>query len=119
MTLFPSIRRVTGTEREEETMAGKGRQFTADEKLKILEEGRQPGSTVAEVLRRHQLDANTYYRWQKQARDGMRAAFTASRRNGELSGKDREIERLQAELVKKSRIIAEVVEENLEMKKKL
>lgn len=74
---------------------------------------------MAKVLRRHQLDANTFYRWQRQARDGMRSAFTTTRRNSELSAKDREIERLQAELVKKSRIIAEVIEENLEMKKKL
>jgi transposase len=110
---------VTGGEREEETMAGKGRKFTPDDKLKVIEEARQPGNTVAEVLRRHQLDANTFYRWERQAKEGMRAAFTTVRRNGESSAKDREIERLKAELVKKSRIIAEVIEENLEMKKKL
>jgi transposase-like protein len=34
----------------------KGRQHTADQKLKILEEARELGTTVAEVLRRHQLD---------------------------------------------------------------
>jgi transposase-like protein len=110
---------VTGAEREEEKMAGKGRQFTPDDKLKILEEARRPGTTVSEVLRRHQLDTNTFYRWEKQAREGMRAAFTTTRGSGESSAKDREIERLKAELVKKSRIIAEVIEENLEMKKKL
>ena len=35
------------------------RRLSADEKLKILEEARQPNTTVAEVLRRHQLDATT------------------------------------------------------------
>lgn len=96
----------------------KGRSFTAEAKVRILEEARQPGTTVAEVLRRHQLDATTYYRWERQAKEGMREALRGQvRRNGK--GADREIERLKAELEKKSRIIAEVVEENLELKKGL
>lgn len=95
----------------------KGRQHTADEKLKVLEEARQPGTTVAEVLRRHQLDATTFYRWERQAKDAMREAFSGSRRS--TDAKDREIERLQAELARKSRVIAEVVEENLALKKSL
>jgi transposase len=96
----------------------KGRQHTADEKLKVLEEARQPGTTVAEVLRRHQLDATTFYRWEKQARDALREAFSGAPRRG-ADAKDREIERLQAELARKSRVIAEVVEENLALKKSL
>jgi putative transposase len=59
------------------------------------------------------LDTNTFYRWEKQAREGMRAAFTTTRGSAESSAKDREIERLNAELVKKSRIIAEVIEDFL------
>ena len=35
------------------------RQFTAEQKLRILEEARQPNTTVAEVLRRHGVDAAT------------------------------------------------------------
>lgn len=96
----------------------KGRQHTADEKLKVLEEARQPGTTVAEVLRRHQLDATTFYRWEKQAREALREAFSGGPRRG-ADAKDREIERLQAELARKSRVIAEVVEENLALKKSL
>jgi len=38
------------------------RRRSAAEKVTILEEGRAPGTTVAEVLRRHQLDAATFYR---------------------------------------------------------
>jgi transposase-like protein len=101
-------------------MRGKGRQFSVEQKLQILEEARQPGTTVAEVLRRHQVDATTFYRWEQQAKAGMRDALAAGRRqavNG--AARDAEIERLRAELAKKSRIIAEVIEENLEMKNKL
>ncbi len=94
------------------------REFTADEKLRILEEARQPNTSVAEVLRRHQLDPQTYYRWEKQAREGMREALSGRRRR---NGKelDHEVERLKGELERKRRIIAEVVEENLQLKKGL
>jgi transposase len=92
------------------------RRFTADEKLRILEEARQPNTTVAEVLRRHGLDATTYYRWERLAKAGMREALAEQpRQNGRA---ERELERLQTELDQKRRIIAEVVEENLELKKR-
>jgi len=61
----------------------KSRNWTVEEKLRILEEARAPGATVAEVLRRHQVDATTYYRWERQAKEGMREALKGSvRRNG-------------------------------------
>lgn len=94
------------------------REFTADEKLRILDEARAPETKVSEVLRRHQLDPQTFYRWEKQARQGMREALSGKgRRNGKEA--DHEVERLKAELDRKRRIIAEVVEENLQLKKGL
>lgn len=94
------------------------RKFTVGEKLRILEEARQPGTSVAEVLRRHQVDPGTFYRWEKQAKEATRAALDGRRPRSEKDA-EREIERLRAEVEKKSRIIAEVVEENLELKKGL
>jgi transposase-like protein len=92
--------------------------MSAEEKLRILEEARAPNTTVAEVLRRHQLDAATFYRWERDAKAGMLAALGEKARTRE-DGKDREIERLKAELERKSRIIAEVVDENLALKRGL
>src|SRR3954470_2694903 len=94
------------------------RQRTAAEKLKILEEARQPNTTVAEVLRRHQLDATSFYRWEREAKAGMLEALGEKPR-GRGDDKDHEIERLKRELDRKSRIIAEVVEENLALKRGL
>jgi transposase len=93
------------------------RRFTAEEKLRILEEARQPNTTVAEVLRRHRLDATTFYRWERLAKAGMREALAERPRKG--GGVEREVERLKGELEQKRRIIAEVVEENLELKRGL
>ena len=44
-------------------MSGKGkarRRMSAEEKLRILEEARAPNTTVAEVLRRHQLEGQVW-----------------------------------------------------------
>lgn len=94
------------------------RKYTVAEKMRVLEEARAPGATVSEVLRRHRVDAATFYRWEKQAKEGMREALEGRlRKSGKAA--EREIERLEAELEKKRRIIAEVVEENLELKRGL
>lgn len=94
----------------------KGRRFTVEQKLRILEEARQPGTTVAEVCRRHGIDGTTFYRWERQAKEGMREALSGRRRwNGRAH--EREIERLRRELEQKRRVIAEVVEENLERRR--
>ena len=95
----------------------KGRVFTVEEKVSILEEARQPNTTVAEVLRRHQVEPATFYRWERAAKAGAREALNGRRRKGRA--KDREIERLQREVERKSAILAEVVGENLELKKGL
>lgn len=91
------------------------RPFSADEKLKILEEARQPGTTVAEVRRRYQLEGTTFYRWECEAKAAMRDALGGKARGGDARVREleREVARLAAELQKKRQVISEVVEENL------
>ncbi|MDA0312270.1 MAG: transposase [Gemmatimonadetes bacterium] len=92
------------------------RKFTVEQKVRMLEEARAPNTTVSEVLRRHQVDQTTFYRWERQAREGAREALEGRvSRNGKAA--EREIERLEQELEKKRRVIAEVVEENLDLKR--
>jgi transposase-like protein len=102
-------------------MSGKNgkarRRVGASEQLKILEKARAPNTTVAEVLRRHQLDATTFYRWEREAKAAILEALGEVPRT--TDARDREIARLTAEVARKSRIIAEVVEENLALKKGL
>ena len=43
----------------------KRRKFTVEQKVRMLEEARAPGTTVSEVLRRHQVDQTTFYRWER------------------------------------------------------
>jgi len=75
-----------------------------------------PASAVLTRCPRNRVKS-TYYRWERVAKAGMRDVLGDRRRNGKAV--DREVERLQAELAQKRQIIAEVVEENLELKKGL
>jgi len=94
------------------------RRLSAEEKPRILEEARAPNTTVAEVRRRHQLDGATFYRWERDAKADLLAALGEQARVRE-DDKDREIERLKAEVERKGRIMAEVVDENLALKRGL
>jgi transposase len=94
------------------------RQLSADEKLKIIDEARAPGTTVAAVLRRHQVDAASFYKWERDARAAARDALNGKRRS-KVDSRDEEIERLKAELARKRELIAEIAEENLALKKGL
>lgn len=92
---------------------GKRKRWPAQEKLKILKEGQQSGTTISEVCRRHGISTAHYYQWQKQADEGALGA---------LNGSDREKpskreERLKAELERMKGVVAEITAENLELKK--
>ena len=48
-------------------MAGQRRRWTAEQKRRIVEETRAPGSSVSMVARRHDLNANLLFKWKRQA----------------------------------------------------
>jgi transposase-like protein len=93
------------------------RHFTAAEKVKIVEEARQPGASVAEVCRRHGIASSVFYRWDAQMRKGAREALCETR--GKRDRRDAELTRLREELQKKNRVIAELTEALIQEKKGL
>jgi transposase len=40
--------------------------WTRDEKRRIVEESREDGASIAEVARRHELNANLLFTWRRQ-----------------------------------------------------
>ncbi|MDH4269207.1 MAG: transposase [Dehalococcoidia bacterium] len=48
-----------------------GRRTTADEKLRVMEEGTQSGPAISEVCRRHQIHHSRVYRWKRLARQEL------------------------------------------------
>jgi len=99
-------------------MAAK-RRFTADEKLRVLEEARQPGASVSETCRRHGIAASVFYRWEAQMREGARRAL-GEEPGGRKAGKEQaELERLREQLARKDNVIAELTEALIQEKRGL
>ncbi|MBI4331233.1 MAG: transposase [Chloroflexi bacterium] len=90
------------------------RQWTAEEKLRVLEEARQAGQSISEVCRRHQLATTQFYIWEKQAREGAVTALNSRRRGPKVDSVE---VRLQAEINRLRAVIAELSAENLQLKK--
>ena len=94
------------------------RRFTTDEKRMILTELQQPGVTLSEVCRKHSVSPALVYRWRAVAQQATTQALQKVDSRGK-SQPDAQTARLQAELDRMRRVVAEITAENLELKKKL
>jgi transposase len=90
------------------------RQWTAEQKLQIIEEARQSDATVSEVCRRHGIGSGQFYKWEQLARmgalDGLRAQKRGRKESASMVRLENEVQRLRA-------VIAELSAENLELKR--
>ena len=92
------------------------RRMSAEEKLKIVEEGRQSGATISEVCRRHQISYVQFYRWERLARQGAIETLC----NGARKRKDgKREELLVSEVNRMCTVVAEITAENLALKRGL
>ncbi len=92
------------------------RQWSAQQKLQILEEARQAGHSVSEVCRRHQVAVGQFYAWEKQAKKGALQGL----QNGARGPKRNDLTpTLQAEITRLRAVVAELSAENLQLKKGL
>lgn len=92
------------------------RRFTAEEKRTILEEAQQPGVTMAAVCRKQGVSPGLLYRWRAVAQQATTAALQQVDSRGKTQP-DAATARLQAELERMRRVVAEITAENLELKK--
>jgi transposase len=93
------------------------RRYSVEEKFSIVEEARQPDTSIAEVCRRHGIAASLFYRWEAQMREGARQGLAEKR--GKSDSRDAEIDRLRQQLDKKNDVIAELTEALIQEKKGL
>ncbi|MGY8769471.1 MAG: hypothetical protein ACKVH8_13715 [Pirellulales bacterium] len=66
---------------------------------------------------RHQIKPTLFYQWQKALFEQGGAAFTRKGKPPGKSNEQRKIEQLEAKLVVKNEVIAELMEENVKAKK--
>ena len=92
------------------------RNFTAEEKVKILKEHLIGREEISLICERHNLHPTIFYRWQKEFFENGAAAFA---KEGKTDRKERRIEELEAKLKHKNGVIVELLEEHMILKKNL
>ncbi len=92
----------------------KRRQWTAEQKLQIIEEARQTDATVSAVCRRHGIGAGQFYKREKLAREGALNGLRAQKRGRK---KGIEVARLENELQRLRVVVTELSAENVELKR--
>ena len=90
-------------------MAGKGRNWAAEEKIRIVLESLNTNIALAELCRKYSLNPNVFYRWKEKFIYGGKLALSSTLRNPVIE-KEAEIERLK-------KLIGELTIANDAMKK--
>ena len=93
------------------------RHFTAAKKAAIVKSHLVDGVAVSDLCDKHRIQPTQFYLWQKQLFENAAAAFERKGRSAGKTAQDRKIEQLQAKLVDKNEVIAELMEENVKAKK--
>lgn len=95
------------------------KQWTGSEKLAILKRYMVEKTPISDLCDEFQLQPSQIYNWQAQLFEQGAAAF--DRKPGKQpvadAAKDRRIAQLEAKLVQKNEVIAELMEENVREKK--
>lgn len=99
-------------------MNNRRRQYSAQEKVRILREHFLDKVPISDVCDRHGLNPTVFYRWQKQFFENGTAAFE---RTVQADDKKRQVrvEALQAKLAEKDEVIAEIMASHVQLKKSL
>lgn len=94
----------------------KRKKWTASEKMRIVLSGLEPGVEISVLCRREGIQPTQYYNWKSQLVGSADAVFGDKRRS---KAESQAAEQREQELRKKDAIIAEILAENLELKKTL
>ncbi len=95
--------------------------YTPAEKVAILKRHLLEKVPISDLCDEHQLSPTLFYQWQKQFFEQGTAAF--ERKTGNRSGaddaKDRQIAQLQEKIAQKNEVVAELLQEHVQLKKEL
>ena len=95
--------------------------FTPEQKVALLRLHLLEKKPVSDICQEHSLSVTLFYLWQKQLFENGTAAFenTGKRRKAEADAKDRKIAALEEKLQRKNEVLAELMEEHVQLKKEL
>jgi transposase len=95
------------------------RHFSVEQKVAVLQEHFLDKVPVSDLCEKHGIGVTLFYSWQKLFLENGAAAFTANdkRRKADATAKDRQIAALQDKLQRKNEVLAELMEEHVQLKK--
>ena len=102
-------------------MTRERRHFTPETKVALLRQHFLDKVPVSDICERNGIAVTLFYLWQKQFFENGTAAFvnTGRRRNADTDAKDRKIAALEEKLQRKNEVLAELMEEHVQLKKEL
>jgi transposase len=106
---------------EENGMRKERKNYTGTEKVGILREHLLEGVAVSELCERYGLRPALFYRWQKEFFENGAAAFEVvrGRPKRQEEAQAHRIEALEAKLKQKNDVMAELLQEHIQLKKGL
>lgn len=93
------------------------RHFSPQQKVAIVKEHLVDGVPISDLCDRHHIQPAQFYLWQKQLFENGSAAFERKTKSPGPSPDQRKVQALQAKLATKNEVIAELLEENVLLKK--
>jgi transposase len=93
------------------------RHFTPQQKVAIVKEHLVGGVPISDLCDRHHIQPTQFYLWQKQLFENGSVAFERKTKSSGPTPAERQVEVLRAKLVTKNEVIAELMEENVSLKK--
>ncbi len=102
----------------EQTQDKARRQFTPDQKFKIIKEQMTTKTTVSDICKKYQISPTNFYKWQDKFLKGALENFKKSD-DGPTKAELRKIEELERRNQRQQAIIADIASENIELKKSL
>lgn len=92
------------------------RQYSAEEKIRIVLEGLRGEETIAELCRREGIAQSLYYKWSKEFLEAGKSRLAGDTKRAATSG---EVDDLRAENEQLKQLVAELALKNRVLKKSL
>jgi transposase-like protein len=99
-------------------MSRERKNYTPEEKVAILKRHLVEKVPVSDLCDELGLNPTVFYGWQKQLFENGAAAFQKSR-GRQADRRDQKIESLEAKLAQKNEVLAELLQEHVQLKKEL
>ena len=99
-------------------MISKRKTYEAQDKVAILRLHLLEGKPVSDLCDQFGIHPTLFYRWQKEFFENGAAAFQKARAR-QVDPRDQKIEKLEAKLTQKNEVLAELMQEHVQLKKEL